>query len=553
MLCTTEPLKAQGITLQLTGEGRTAMAHTPASLNSYIIFEKMNILSHDWKFDIPSSDSKRSNTIPAGNHEWPFELVLAGDLPESIEGARNLWIAYRMKATIDRRLLAKNLVARKHIRLIRTLDPTSLELSHSASVGSTWVDKIRYNMSAPQKGVVFGSQIPVEFKLTPLLKGLRIGRVFTEVVETCEVTVKWRSDPSRTRQYELQVATDEYELPEDAETEDVEGAEGYIFTRQLQLPRKMRHCLQTAEEKNMRVRHDIKFEIALHNPDGHVSEVRAHFAIHIFISPNMRLNEESELDIPIGGEPAILDGSMAPPGYNEHQLDTLYTEIDTHTYYTPGPSQAPSRALSRRNSNEELDALDPALNSEVSANTLQNRLATLQTQDLPSGSESAQSPHALISAHSQLDSHESSPPSGRSRHSSRQEPSDQESGPAEIPPLASFLDPQHIEFNTEAMSRVPSYNTALQSATRRTIAADLPNYRTATSRPPSPHSLDTGSSNAGASSAGPPNPSPPNSGSTTPGTGRRAHFASETAEDSPTERRRNPLLPFRQARRQGSS
>lgn len=64
-----------------------------------------------------------------GNYEWPFEYVMPGNSPESVEGLEDNWVIYRMKAKIERGILQQNPVARKHVRLIRTLDPSAPELS----------------------------------------------------------------------------------------------------------------------------------------------------------------------------------------------------------------------------------------------------------------------------------------------------------------------------------------------------------------------------------------------------------------------------------------
>lgn len=83
---------------------------------------------HTWEFVY--TGSKRGDTLAAGNYEWPFEYVIPGRTPESVEGMQDTWIIYRMKATVDRGVLAQNVLARKHLRIIRTLDTAALELSH---------------------------------------------------------------------------------------------------------------------------------------------------------------------------------------------------------------------------------------------------------------------------------------------------------------------------------------------------------------------------------------------------------------------------------------
>ena len=97
-----------------------------------------NYVKHEEVFQRHTWDFKKSaEALPAGNYEWPFDMILAGSTPESLEGLHDSWIIYRMKATIERGMLQQNSVARKQVRIIRSLDPTALELAHSM-VRSAW-------------------------------------------------------------------------------------------------------------------------------------------------------------------------------------------------------------------------------------------------------------------------------------------------------------------------------------------------------------------------------------------------------------------------------
>ena len=58
-------------------------------------------------------------------------MILPGSTPESVEGLTDTWLVYRMKATIERGMLQQNSVARKQVRVIRTLDTGALELAHA--------------------------------------------------------------------------------------------------------------------------------------------------------------------------------------------------------------------------------------------------------------------------------------------------------------------------------------------------------------------------------------------------------------------------------------
>jgi hypothetical protein len=78
----------------------------------------------------------RSETLPADNYEWPFSVVLDGSLPESVEGLRDAYVIYRLKAEISRKR-GKDVVVRKPLRIVRTLGTTALELTHA--MVSDWI------------------------------------------------------------------------------------------------------------------------------------------------------------------------------------------------------------------------------------------------------------------------------------------------------------------------------------------------------------------------------------------------------------------------------
>ena len=91
---------------------------------------------HDDEFlrktwDFQNNGKRNSEILPAGNYEYPFDMIIPGSTPESIEGLTDTWIVYRMKATIERGILQQNSVARKQVRIIRTLDTAALELAHA--------------------------------------------------------------------------------------------------------------------------------------------------------------------------------------------------------------------------------------------------------------------------------------------------------------------------------------------------------------------------------------------------------------------------------------
>ena len=129
-----------------------------------------------------------------------------------------------------------------------------------------------YNISTPSKGVAFGNSIQVSFVLVPLLKGLRIGKVETYLYEKSEIRLDLKNEPSRTHIDDRKVASDVFDTS-NIESQDIDGQDGYSFSRQVPIPRNLQKCVQTVAERNIKIKHEVKFIVALHNPDEHISEV----------------------------------------------------------------------------------------------------------------------------------------------------------------------------------------------------------------------------------------------------------------------------------------
>lgn len=123
----------------------------------------------------------------------------------------------------------------------------------------------------------------VDFKLIPLLKGLRIGLIVSQLVESHDLTLNPEDTASTHCNFKntRTILNDEYELDPDANLEIIdEEAEGYQFSRHLDLPKSLSRCLQDADAKGIKIRHKLKFRLQLHNPDGHISEVRSPLSWH---------------------------------------------------------------------------------------------------------------------------------------------------------------------------------------------------------------------------------------------------------------------------------
>ncbi|TQB77531.1 hypothetical protein MPDQ_000072 [Monascus purpureus] len=515
VLCLSEPLTIKNIKLHLTGMSRVCW-HLPSTTagggrrhwREKVFYEKT------WKFK--DAGKGKTEVLPAGNYEFPFEIILEGSLSETVEGLPDNWVIYRFKAEIGRKY-AKDIIVRKPLRIIRTLESTALELSHAMSVENIWPEKIEYAINTPTKAVIFGTTIQVDFRLIPLLKGLRIGQIFSELIECDELTLNPEDHGSLRNTYTTtrSIVSDVYELPEDAPVEILNDvAEGYQLSRYLSLPKSLTKCLQDTDTRGIRVRHKLKFRIQLHNPDGHVSELRATLPVSIFISPSLAIDENNNLidQTPESAVRAVEEyAQQAPPLYGEHLFDQLYSDVDltgyrTPGYRTPGPptgltswpaSRPPSGpgtpmgSLSRNLSSENISSMNAVTDTDISASVLHSRLARLhasRNRNPPSPGEHPDGrPDGRLNVTQDYFTY-----SGASSHGATSpDPSRRPSDDLDHDPVLSGMGtpywPQYAE--VETLSRVPSYSTAVRSSVKPREPG-LPDYNSviASDTPPLPES-----------------------------------------------------------------
>ena len=148
------------------------------------------------------------------------------------------------------------------------------------------MNKLDYCLSTPTKGVIFGTTVRIDFKLIPLLKGLKIGKVKIVLNESLDVGIYYSTRLFARKRTNRAIVKDEWTFPEDKETEDIEGAEGYRFSRSLELPKSLRDCIQTVDTMGIKTRHSAMINIQMHNPDSHVSEVILLYSACVLLNTN---------------------------------------------------------------------------------------------------------------------------------------------------------------------------------------------------------------------------------------------------------------------------
>lgn len=509
VLCLPAALKVEDVHLRMIGQlkvGWNDQRITPTGISNNKVEKSTEIFSHRWAPFVgggaPGSSS-RGTLLPAGNYEWPFELVIPGHMAESIEGLQDSHIMYKLKATVARGKLAYDLHAYKPVRIVRTLDPSALELAHAMTVENVWPNKIEYQLVIPQKAIIFGTAIDIEMRFTSLLKGLRIGQIKCQLLEVQEFVLAGATAHSeRCYKYSRDVDTWTFELTDDHYQDmlDDNGQDGYTLKEKMPLPKSLNRCMQDVDVHGIKIRHKVKFNIALHNPDGHVSELRATLPVTIFISPNMPLTADGQLldQTPLSTQTTDVI-QHAPPLYGEHILDQLYADVDQSGMMTPAPQSGmntPFYNQSRAGSHENLASLNHETPHPLGAVPPAALSTRLQNLNMSSRNNSFRRPHASSgnntphpgphtdSPEGYFDNHGHSAPN--SNPLSRRTSEENDHGTSNL--TSGQHTPEHIDYSELGdLTKVPSYRTAVKTPARGMSYSDaLPNYEAAVSAPPSP-------------------------------------------------------------------
>ncbi|GAO14984.1 uncharacterized protein UV8b_00505 [Ustilaginoidea virens] len=499
VLCLSSPLRIEDIHLRLVGTLRLSWTEHRSSapgISGQKVDKTTTILDHRWQPFVGVHG--KSMTLPTGNYEYPFEFLLPGDTAESVEGIPEASITYRLKATISRGKLAHDLHAYKHLRIIRTLEPGALEFLHAMSVENIWPNKLDYSIIMPQKAVVFGGTIHMRMRFTPLLKGLELGDITAKMVEVRECWIQGATGLSlREHKTERGVATWRFGVSREQDWHDMiedTGQEGWALVKPLPLPKRLRQCIQDLNHHGIKVRHKIRLTVALKNPDGHVSELRATLPVSIFISPHIPFDEHGNLvsQTQDGGNALTnVDATIAPPGYGEHVLDQLYENVDISGFQTPAVQSgvsSPFYAQSRSGSVENLTS--PGHSGTIAPAALSSRLADVSLD--PSHRN-----RSFTSMPSQSPSGGLSPAPGLHGCAPRSEPpsmsltrkASSEDESTRNPTEQAELDAAELA----ELNRVPSYATAVRTPARswtQPTAGLVPDYETALHAPRTPPATD---------------------------------------------------------------
>lgn len=190
------------------------------------------------------------------NTNRDFELPLPGDLPASVHHDLGK-VYYRLKAVAERPTFSTNYVAHRNVTVTRMMLPSSLDLNQSVVISNEWIDKISYNISVPRKVFSAGSKIPITFDLVPIAPELGIRSVSCALKEYISLS---SNEHSKSDGHVVKSIRDDH----------FAAGNRWIKTEVLDVP-SIAEVRSDIVSDLIKIKHKLKFTVALTNADGHVS------------------------------------------------------------------------------------------------------------------------------------------------------------------------------------------------------------------------------------------------------------------------------------------
>lgn len=268
-------------------------------------------------------------TLPCGNHEYPFEYDLPGDMAQSFscfdEAAS---VTYQVQATVARGRFTLDLHAKTQLRIIRILDSDALEVLHTTRVECFSHDKLNYSIAIPQTVVTFGSCVTLKMHLTPVLKGLQLGPVTVKLMEMRRLTISTGHRAGQSYRTERDVRTWHFDRDPEANAAEDTGQDSWVLTKALTLPDSLRQCTQDLNQNGLTVSHRFRVAIGLLTPDGPVSTIYANIPVAIYLSPNFLPHTNDDAMLYRRQDNLVDQSTLTLPAYGDHILDRPYGDSD---------------------------------------------------------------------------------------------------------------------------------------------------------------------------------------------------------------------------------
>ncbi|GBB99332.1 hypothetical protein RclHR1_03490014 [Rhizophagus clarus] len=228
-----------------------------------------------------NSSSSYKKSYSSGSHTFSFELHLPGSLPETANTELGT-VKYYLKAKAYRSRLSPKIRLLQEVEILRTL-PDHIN-SQGIGFSREFNDLLSYEINIPKKAYPLGQHIPIDMKISPYVKKLKVTGVRIQVVEkTTYTSCGQKVTDSREVARQNLETFGKNRLIEDEEDGDI-GNVTYQQTMNLTLPKCLRPVHYSCTTPLISVAHDLKFSFLISLPrDANVQNSIKHAELKISV------------------------------------------------------------------------------------------------------------------------------------------------------------------------------------------------------------------------------------------------------------------------------
>ncbi|ORX66397.1 hypothetical protein K493DRAFT_364579 [Basidiobolus meristosporus CBS 931.73] len=164
------------VSLKLKGKAETFWPSAFVA-NPLANYERQNLVLYTWDL-LPAKDGPF--TLPPGEHQYPFEFVFNGFLPESVQ-IKNGQVKYKLVAALGRGLLKPNLICERELKVCRFAQPSVFNTTYP--IVDTWENMLDYTIFISHQVISLFDSLSVFLTFLPKNPEVRVKGITFELME----------------------------------------------------------------------------------------------------------------------------------------------------------------------------------------------------------------------------------------------------------------------------------------------------------------------------------------------------------------------------------
>ncbi|KAJ2340319.1 hypothetical protein GGF43_006442, partial [Coemansia sp. RSA 2618] len=288
-----EPIRVRSLRLTFSGRIDTFLNQSSVVDAAVSRDTHREFLAHTWGFFTPersNSAHTHSSEQWVGTREFPFDLLVGGDNPETIHTALGK-VQYTLHALLERTAFHANLTCTAEVPVKRGPmpgAPWALALMESIEARGCWAEQLEYRITVPTRSLKDGELFHTRFEIEPRAKGMKLVAVGVLVKEYVRF---YGARAQSVHRFARVVARNEnYVLPSAACSvvprragECMDLVDATSISIPLSIPDAYTHVQYDVATDVIEVRHRIKFLVKIRDPAMMVHSV--FIAVPVSIMP----------------------------------------------------------------------------------------------------------------------------------------------------------------------------------------------------------------------------------------------------------------------------